>query len=142
MAAAPCRTSPEAWDSQHEGEDHRVVARRHRTAILRCRRCPALDACTRYLQDKEADGEPLDGIVAGRRWRRLRVTTPEVPSCRDCGIAMTLSHAPLHERLADDGTLLARHAGRGLCQSCSARHKRAGTIGQFPTLRRRKRDAS
>ncbi|AYB69484.1 hypothetical protein HOU25_gp55 [Corynebacterium phage Juicebox] len=132
LNAAPCRANPQGWDSRGPYEDSREAEHRHRMAIHRCRRCPALDACTRYLQEREAEGEPIDGIVAGRLWRS-RAAVTIVGDCADCGAAMAKAGTPVADRLTDDGRVIAGHAGRGVCTRCWHLRRGAGTLHELPS---------
>ena len=132
----PCASHPRLFDSRGEGEPHKVAAARHRLAVLTCRACPALAACQQYLLDCETSGARVDGVVAGRQWRRLRDRVPEIRACADCGTAIVKRGTPNIDRLRPDGTLMAKHAGRGLCDTCYDRHRQHGTLERFPRLTR------
>ncbi len=132
----PCARNPRLFDSRREGEPSDTAAARQRLAVLTCRACPAIDACKRYLLDCETRGARVDGVVAGRQWRRLRDRVPEVRACADCGTAIVKRGTPNIDRLRPDGTLIAKHAGRGLCDDCYNRHRFNGTLGRFPRLSR------
>ncbi|QGS34073.1 hypothetical protein FOB82_03045 [Corynebacterium xerosis] len=127
-----CQRMPRLFDSRDEGEPHKAAAARQRLAIHACRSCPALGACKRYLLDCESRGAQVDGVVAGRHWRRLRDRVAEVRPCADCGADMVKRGTPTIDRLRTDGTLTARHAGRGLCDDCYSNHRIADTLSRFP----------
>lgn len=131
-----CARRPRLFDSRDVGEPSDAAAARQRLAILACRACPALDACKQYLLDCELRGAPVDGVVAGRQWRRLRDRVPEVRRCADCGTEIVKRGTPNIDRLRPDGGLIAKHAGRGLCDDCYNRHRATGTLGRFPRLSR------
>lgn len=131
-----CARAPKLFDSRGEGERSEAAAARQRLAIQACRTCPALDACKRYLLDCEHRGARVDGVVAGRQWRRLRDRVPEVRRCADCGTEIVKRGTPNIDRLRPDGRLIAKHAGRGLCDGCYHRHRCNGTLGRFQRLSR------
>lgn len=131
-----CARAPQLFDSRGEGERSEAAVARQRLAIQACRTCPALDACERYLLDCETRGARVDGVVAGRQWRRLRDHVPEVRRCADCGTEIVKRGVPITDRLRPDGRLIAKHAGRGLCDDCYNRHRYHGTLGRFQRLSR------
>lgn len=117
-------------------EPDRTMARHERAREL-CHRCPALDACERYLSAMEKAGICISGIVAGRysdtppgNWKNGPARLPKgdeeerQTACRAC-------HAPMWPQATPQARVTtlggAQHAGEGLCGDCYpkfARHVR------------------
>lgn len=132
-----CSRNPRLFDSRAEGEPHKHVAARHRLAVLACRNCPALTACAQHLADAETNGARIDGIIAGRTWRRLRDLAPNTRTCLHCGTTIVKRGTPAADRLRPDGTLTPLHAGRNLCTDCYNHHEKVGTLNRYPRIRNR-----
>jgi len=65
LRGARCRGHHALFDPQEGNEPDDIAAARHRQAIAVCTRCPALAACTAWVESLPADRRP-SGVVAGK----------------------------------------------------------------------------
>ena len=77
LPGALCRHKAATFDEARVNESAEVVEARHAQARGLCQRCPALPACTAWVESLPARRRPT-GIVAGRLYRTPtpRTTAP------------------------------------------------------------------
>jgi len=77
LPGALCRHKASTFDEARVDESPDVVEARHAQARGLCQRCPALAACTAWIESLPARRRPT-GIVAGRLYRTPtpRTTAP------------------------------------------------------------------
>ncbi len=66
LPGARCRGRPHLFEEAAPGESRDATTARHSQAVELCARCPALDACTTWLQSLPPRDRPA-GITAGQR---------------------------------------------------------------------------
>ena len=65
LSGARCRGRHHLFDEAAADEQEHVTAARHAQALRICQSCPALDACTGWVDSLPASKRP-PGVIAGR----------------------------------------------------------------------------
>lgn len=115
----PCDGRQDLFDS--------VDREMHYVAKAVCETCPLLEACKAYRDETYRE---YAGFMRGTWAGRLYGAPPERRKPRDR--KRDRSREVQRDCECVDCGFTARHYGRGLCGACWARHKRGGTLAQFP----------